>query len=458
MSENSNSYIFDDDQPIIMPIAVLPGYVLFPGSLAMVDLTQQNEAHLTEALTTGKLAFVTSMDSSLSGSIISESPEKTGTVVRVMSIGKSERDKNIKAARIKGLYRAELLRYFTRKGPNVKEDVFYAEVKKCKETNDLSEKESISYKLLIMNALAEYGKKVSPLYGGFLKVCIATEDIGNLCDFVAGNIKLLPDMAQEILEICDVRERADALVEVLRDSIEIKELEDEIEGKLQDRLEKHQREYQLREKMAIIAEELGDGDNMAAEAQKYRKAIEASGMPRECAEKLFTECDRLVKMSSVAADAAVIRGHLDACLALPWNISTKDKTSVSAAAKKLDKDHYGLEKVKQRILEQLCVYTLTGNTNAQILCLAGPPGVGKTSVARSVAEAMGRKFARISLGGVKDEAEIRGHRRTYIGSMPGRIIAAITQAGSNNPVILLDEVDKMGYDYKGDPSTALLEV
>ena len=223
-------------------------------------------------------------------------------------------------------------------------------------------------------------------------------------------------------------------------------------------MDKGQREYYLREQMNVISEELGDAEDTRAEADTYRGKVKALNLDEESTEKLLKECDRLARMQGSSAESGVIRSYLDACLALPWHTATEDDLDQAHARKVLDREHYGLQKVKERILELLAVRKLNQDVKGQIICLVGPPGVGKTSIAHSIAECMDRKFARMSLGGVHDEAEIRGHRRTYIGAMPGRIISAITTAKSTNPVILLDEIDKLAGDYKGDPSSALLEV
>ena len=223
-------------------------------------------------------------------------------------------------------------------------------------------------------------------------------------------------------------------------------------------MDKGQREYYLREQMHIISEELGDSEDTRAEADTYREKIRALALDEESTEKLLKECARLARLQGSSAESGVIRSYLDACLALPWHTATEEDLDQAHARKVLDREHYGLQKVKERILELLAVRKLNQDVKGQIICLVGPPGVGKTSIAHSIAECMNRKFARMSLGGVHDEAEIRGHRRTYIGAMPGRIISAITTAKSTNPVILLDEIDKLAGDYKGDPSSALLEV
>ncbi|HEX3026645.1 MAG TPA: endopeptidase La, partial [Clostridia bacterium] len=240
--------------------------------------------------------------------------------------------------------------------------------------------------------------------------------------------------------------------------IGILNIEQEISEKIHDQVDKNQREYYIREQIKVLSGELGEADNPQDEAIAYHKKIDGLKLKEEAAKRLHAEADRLMKMPSGSHEATVIRNWLDTCLSLPWNKSTKDKIDLGKARKVLDEDHYGLEKVKDRMIEFLAVKKLTSKLNGQIVCLVGPPGVGKTSIARSIAKAMGRHYIRVSLGGVRDEADIRGHRKTYIGAMPGRIIHALELAGTNNPLMLLDEVDKMSADFRGDPSSALLEV
>ncbi len=280
---------------------------------------------------------------------------------------------------------------------------------------------------------------------------------GYLADFIAQNIALEYEQKQEILEELDCMHRLMLVIHLLTEETEILKIENEIQSQLKSQIDKNQRDYYLREQIKVIQSELGEQD-IAAEAEEYRAKIQNLRLPKELQEKLLRESDRLAKMSSSSAESSVIRTYLDHCLDLPWNTSTKERVSLSRARKILDRDHYGLDKVKERILEFIAVKSLSPQLKGQVLCFVGPPGVGKTSVAKSVAEAMGRNFTRLSLGGVRDEADIRGHRKTYIGAMPGRIITAIQQAKSKNPLLLLDEIDKMGNDFRGDPASAMLEV
>ena len=279
-----------------------------------------------------------------------------------------------------------------------------------------------------------------------------------LSEYMPANLLLKYEDKQTILNESSLLSRLEKLLMLLRQECQVLEIERDLDDKVNASLDKGQREYYLREQMHIISEELGDSEDTRAEADTYRQKIAALKLDDESTEKLLKECDRLARMQSNSAESGVIRSYLDTCLGLPWHITTEDDLDQAHARKVLDREHYGLQKVKERILELLAVRKLNTEVKGQIVCLVGPPGVGKTSIAHSIADCMGRKFARMSLGGVHDEAEIRGHRRTYIGAMPGRIISAINSAKSSNPVILLDEIDKLAGDYKGDPSSALLEV
>ena len=284
------------------------------------------------------------------------------------------------------------------------------------------------------------------------------EEPGRLADMIASNLGLKVDLAQEVLEIIDPVARLRRVTEILNKEIELLSMQQKIQAEAKGEMDKSQREYFLREQLKAIQKELGEVDERLEEVNEFRKRIKDAKMP----EKVFKEADkqlkRLEKMHPDSAEAATIRTYLEWMVELPWNKKTKDKLDIPAAEKVLNEDHYDLEKVKERILEYLAVRKMKDKMKGPILCFVGPPGVGKTSLGKSIARALGREFVRVSLGGVRDEAEIRGHRRTYVGSLPGRIIQGIKQAGSNNPVFMMDEVDKIGMDFRGDPSAALLEV
>jgi ATP-dependent Lon protease len=283
-------------------------------------------------------------------------------------------------------------------------------------------------------------------------------DAGRMADIITSNLNLKFEEKQEILEAVEPRDRLERLCSLLMKEIDILEMERKIHLRVRKQMEKTQKEYYLREQMKAIQKELGDQDDRVAEVEELRGKVAELTLPEEVEEKVLKEIDRLAKMPPMSAEAVVVRNYIDWILALPWNKETEDCLDVNTAERILNEDHYGLEKVKERILEYLAVCQLTKQLKGPILCLIGPPGVGKTSLAKSVARAINRKFVRFSLGGVRDEAEIRGHRRTYVGALPGKIIQIMKQAGSKNPVILLDEVDKMSTDFRGDPSSALLEV
>lgn len=286
----------------------------------------------------------------------------------------------------------------------------------------------------------------------------SNNDPAFLCEYIPANLLFRFEDKQAVLEEGTLLGRLRLLVERMHRERRMLEIDKEIAQKVDEAMDKNQRDYYLHEQMHMISEELGEDDDTTAEAEEYRRKITALHLDAEREKKLLKEVDRLAKMQSSNQEGTVIRTYLDTCLELPWNTFTEDDLDIAKAQRILDRDHYGLKKVKDRILEVLAVRKLAPDVKGQIICLVGPPGVGKTSIARSIAESLNRKYVRISLGGVRDEAEIRGHRKTYIGAMPGRIIQAIKQAGTRNPVIVLDEVDKLGSDFRGDPSSALLEV
>lgn len=299
------------------------------------------------------------------------------------------------------------------------------------------------------------GKNIPP---EVLIIAANMEEPGRLADLTAANLDLKVEEAQRILEIIDPVERLKKVHELLMRELELLDLQSKISSEARGELDKLQRQYFLRQQLKAIQKELGEGSELQEEIKNYQEKLAKLQVPDEVREELEKQINRLSQMHPESAETAVVRNYLDWMFSLPWNESTPDNLDLKAAKKILDEDHYGLDKVKMRILEYLAVRSLSQKIRGPILCFVGPPGVGKTSLGRSIARALGRKFVRISLGGVRDEAEIRGHRRTYVGAMPGKIIQGIRQAGSNNPVFMLDEVDKIGADFRGDPSSALLEV
>jgi ATP-dependent Lon protease len=353
---------------------------------------------------------------------------------------------------VEGLCRVRI-ESFTQQTP-----YFKVAIDRIEEPEDISI-ESEALIRTVIKQFEEYVKVNKRIPAETLMSIVNVDNPGRLADLIASYLSLKFEEKQEILETVKVEKRLKKLSDIIEKEIEVLEVEKNLQGKVRKQIEKVQREYYLKEKMRAIQEELGEEEDYdQPELAEYKKKITAAKLPPEVKEKAKKELERLSQMPPMVAEAAVIRAYLDWLVELPWKKKTKSRLDITEVEKILNQDHYGLEKVKERILEYFAVLQLTGKMGGTILCLVGPPGVGKTSVARSISRAMGRKFTRVALGGVRDEAEIRGHRRTYVGSMPGRVIQSIHKAGVSNPVFLLDEVDKMGMDFRGDPSAALLEV
>ncbi|HHY06673.1 MAG TPA: endopeptidase La, partial [Clostridia bacterium] len=352
---------------------------------------------------------------------------------------------------VEGLQRGNIVEYLT-------DDPFYRVV--ITEHEEKVEK-TLEIEALTRNLIEQFeqyvklNRKIAPETA----LAIVTIDEPNrLADLIASHLSLKTEDKQVLLEAIDIKERLEKLCVIMTKEIEILELGRKINLRVRRQMEKTQKEYYLREQMKAIQKELGERDEQGAEGEEYRQKIKAAQLPFEAEKKALKEVERLEKMPLMSAESAVIRNYLDWLLAIPWHKTTEDRMDIKQAEAILDEDHYGLKKPKERILEYLAVRKLTQKIKGPIICFVGPPGVGKTSLAKSVARSLGRKFVRMSLGGVRDEAEIRGHRRTYVGAMPGRIIQGLKSAGTKNPVFLLDEVDKMSTDFRGDPSAALLEV
>lgn len=359
---------------------------------------------------------------------------------------------NVTRLIVKGLTRA-VVRSYEQESP-----FFITEVEEIDETySEISDKDD-AYCRAIKKRAEEYFSISSKFSAdGFLGM-MSIRHLGQLCDTVCGMAEFDLAVKQSLLNELDFQTRASELLLHLDRLINVTTLEQKINRKTRERMDEHQREYFLREQLQVIQEELGDKDGVQAEADEFMKKLSELGLAQDIEEKLTKDINRYSRLPAQSADSAVLRTYLETVFDLPWNSSDEESFDIKKASRILEEDHYGLEKVKERILEFLAVRQMTSGKNSTVLCLEGPPGVGKTSVAKSVARALGRKFIRVSLGGVHDESDIRGHRKTYIGAMEGRIMAAMREAKVNNPVMLLDEIDKMGTDYKGDPSAALLEV
>ena len=387
-----------------------------------------------------------------------ENPEKKdcyaiGTVVRVKQI---VRTGNVYRVLVEGVNRAKLINLFERK------NCYEAEIKMLHNypREKFERTEVIALFREVMKAFEEYAKLLPRMPQELYSQILGAKTPIELFESLAFNISLSFQDRQSLLEASTVGEKLALLLNILSREIEVLTLEQQIHDQVRTQIEDNQREYYIREQIKALQHELDgeDGESDADETQKYSEAIKKLGLDEKIEEKLLGEVKRLSRMPMGSQEAVVVTNYLDTVLSLPWNSFTNDRTDVKKASKILDEDHYGLKKVKERILENLSVRALAPDIKGQILCLVGPPGVGKTSVAKSIARALGRNFVRVSLGGVKDESDIRGHRKTYVGSMPGRIINAMKLAGSMNPVMLLDEIDKMSNDFRGDPSSAMLEV
>lgn len=438
----------------LMPLLALRGIIVFPGMTVNLDVGRDKSINAVNAAMQldKKILLVTQRDAETADPK-REELYNYGVVAEIKQLLKLPSG----AIRIliQGLERAELTSLIDAPFKDTYLEGFAMPVASI-EPEENSETEAM--RRVLLQSFEKWlvtGKKVTTeVMLNFKNITTA----GEIADIIAGYLTISIDEKEELLELADVKERMHKLHTFLCKELEIAELEKNITQEVRKQIEKNQREYYLREQIKVINKELGEGDERQAEVDEYKKQMEGRDLPPEVADKINKELDRLYKMPPMMAESGVIRNYVETLLALPWGIYGKDNFDLKYAEKVLNKDHYGLEKVKERILEYLAVRALTKSGKGPILCLVGPPGVGKTSLAQSVARAIDRKFTRMSLGGVHDEAEIHGHRRTYIGAMPGRIIHGMQTCGVMNPVFLLDEVDKMSSDFRGDPASALLEV
>lgn len=438
----------------LMPLLALRGIIVFPGMTVNLDVGRDKSINAVNAAMQldKKILLVTQRDAETADPK-REELYNYGVVAEIKQLLKLP--SGATRILIQGLERAELTSLIDAPFKDTYLEGFAMPVASI-EPEENSETEAM--RRVLLQSFEKWlvtGKKVTTeVMLNFKNITTA----GEIADIIAGYLTISIDEKEELLELADVKERMHKLHTFLCKELEIAELEKNITQEVRKQIEKNQREYYLREQIKVINKELGEGDERQAEVDEYKKQMEGRDLPPEVADKINKELDRLYKMPPMMAESGVIRNYVETLLALPWGIYGKDNFDLKHAEKVLNKDHYGLEKVKERILEYLAVRALTKSGKGPILCLVGPPGVGKTSLAQSVARAIDRKFTRMSLGGVHDEAEIRGHRRTYIGAMPGRIIHGMQTCGVMNPVFLLDEVDKMSSDFRGDPASALLEV
>ncbi len=434
-----------------MPVLALRGVVVFPNTVASFDVGRKKSINaLKYAMEKNQLIYLVTQKDSYIDEPEAQDLYKIGCVAKIKQVLRVS--DNLTKVLVQGLHRATHTDFYALP------DFYTARVSKFEE-KAVNNRE-IYKETLMRRVKMQFAKYMSLMPKASPDIAMTvenSEDLGFLCDYIAFNINAPYDDKQYILEQLSPVKRAKILIELLEKEHEINQIDRRIAEKTRFAIDENQKEYYLREQLKAISSELY-GDEIADEIDTYHTKIESLSADKSVKEQLHSHVNKLAKMPQGSHEGTVERNYLDTCIELPWNAFTKTSTDVLKAEKILNRDIYGLEKVKERILELLSVYALSADIKGQIICLVGPPGVGKTSIGKTVAECMGRKFSRVALGGVHDESEIRGHRKTYIGAMPGKIITALKQSGSGNPVILLDEVDKLGNDYKGDPASALLEV
>ena len=437
-----------------LPCVAMRDIVMFPGMLLHFDCARNiSITALRKAVERDQKIFLTAQKDLITENPRSKDVYKTGVIAEIKQIVKTPDGRSRVMA--EGLQKAKIMNLYL-----ARDKFLEAEVKTLpnysKEKYDEIEITALSREL--KKLFSQYAEVSPKMPKEIYAAIIGSKSPKELLEGIMFNIAMPLQDKQRLLELKTVGEKLGELIVIMSSEIEVLMLENHIQRQVNEQIDQNQKEYYLREQLRAIHRELGEDEDLEDEIHKYLQKIEKLGLCDEAHEKLVSEVRRLSKMPSSSQEAAVIRGYIDTCLELPWNTKTEDTTNIERARKILDRDHYGMKKVKERILENLSVRALSQDIKGQIICLYGPPGVGKTSVVKSVAEALGRKYVRVSLGGVKDESDIRGHRKTYVGSMPGRIINAVKQAGTKNPVILLDEIDKMSNDFRGDPSSAMLEV
>mgnify|MGYP005618436699 CR=1 FL=1 len=440
------------EKKYILPMIPLRGLTIFPYMVLHFDIGREKSIRaLEEAFMKNQLIFVTTQKEAEIEDPSIDDVYKVGTITKVKQMLKLPGE--LIRVLVEGISRAEIQQV-------TRDDEFFEveviEKEEQKEIEKTPELEALMRS--VISAFEEYVNMTSRLPIDSLYSVISIEEPGRLADMIAAHISLNTNQSQQLLECFDVNKRLETLLGFLMKELEILNIEREINAKVRSQIDKLQKEYYLREQLKAIKAELGETDEIDQEIEEYEKKINEKDLPEEVRKKAKEELKRLSKMAPGSAEASVVRTYLDWILDLPWNYETEDILDLKRAQKILDEDHYGLKKVKERIIEFLAVRSFYNKIKSPILCLVGPPGVGKTSLGRSIARAMNRKFVRLSLGGVRDEAEIRGHRRTYVGAIPGGIINSIKIAGSKNPVFLLDEIDKMSSDFRGDPASAMLEV
>jgi len=434
----------------VLPLLPLRGILVFPYMVIHLDVGRDKSVQaIEETMARDRMIFLATQKEAQTDDPGEEDIFQIGTVAEVKQLLKLPGG-TIRIL-VEGMSRARINKYLA------DEPYFKVEIKQYSEDfKKTAEIEALMRSLVYQfEQYVKLSKRIPP---ETVVSVVNLEEPGRLADIIASHLSLRIEDKQAVLETTDIVKRIEKLCALVAKELEIVELERKINIRVRKQMEKTQKEYYLREQIKAIQKELGEKDERMAEAEEYREKIASAKLPKDVEEKVIKELERLEKMPPMAAESAVVRNYLDWILALPWSKGTRDRLDINAAEAILEADHYGLKTVKERILEYLAIRKLAKKMKGPIICFVGPPGVGKTSLGRSIARALERKFVRISLGGVRDEAEIRGHRRTYVGALPGRIIQGMKTAGSKNPVFLLDEIDKMSMDFRGDPSSALLEV
>lgn len=433
-----------------MPAVALRGLTILPGMIAHFDISRERSLRaVEEAMEQDQKIYLVTQRNVDSEDPTQEDLYQMGIVADIKQVVRLQND--VVRILVDGISRAALLG-FTGNEKYLEAEICYCDSNADSLPDDLRE----AMLLGVREAFHRYAAVVGKISKELIRQIDQYEDLEKLIDYVTNNLPVSYELKQQVLEAEDINDRYQVIVSLLLSQVEVISIKNELQKKVKVRVDKHQKEYVLREQLGVIREELGE--NADSEADEYEKKLSELDAPDYVKEKTKKEIKRFRNMSSSSSESTVERGYIETVLELPWNKMSVDNKDLDHAAQVLDDDHYGLKDVKERILEFLAVRNLTSKGESPIICLVGPPGTGKTSIARSIASALEKKYVRISLGGVRDEAEIRGHRKTYIGAMPGRIVNGLRQAGVSNPLMLLDEIDKVSSDYKGDTSAALLEV
>lgn len=441
-----------EETTIKLPLLALRGINVLPDMIIHFDVNRKKSVNaLEEAMTNEQLVFLVAQKDAKEEEPLVDNLYKFGTISKIKQLIKLPG--NIIRVLVEGLDRGEIKNIIS------EEPFIMTEIERIDKTEaEISEEEKEALLRITFESLEEYSK-VNPQYSiETIKNMLGIKNIGKLADSIASNINISLEDKQKILGEINPAQRLKMTISILKSEIKLSKIKKDIQIQVKQKIDKNQKEYYLREQLKVIQNELGDKYGLGEEVEKYKEQLKKLKAPKEVKEKVEKEIDRMKKIPNGSSEGVVVRNYIECLLELPWNKKTKESKNITKAEDILNKDHYGLEKVKERILEHLAVRKLSAKTDSPILCLVGPPGTGKTSIAKSIAKALNRNYVRISLGGVRDEAEIRGHRKTYIGAMPGRIVNGLKQSGSSNALMLFDEIDKMSSDFRGDPSSALLEV